>query len=185
VTAAAEEGKEVEFENFVLLRLRSGNRVRAESGVELAYPTDFDPPQIATKVDHATVALAAKRIAEKGFLDSPATSPLWPSTPITPTSFEYRSVGSMIEVEPALSADKRSIDTNLALKSTKFTGWEPMFEGSALLQPKFDSESVTSANILRMGQPSFIGTLNPAPTTESALPKDARVRLVFITPSLR
>ena len=38
----------------------------------------------------------------------------FPATPANPTAFDYRNVGTIVEVEPQLDADEKTITVNLA-----------------------------------------------------------------------
>ena len=118
----------------------------------MIYPTEFDPPQIPTNV---------------GELPNPfiigVTYGLQPAvvTPSTPTAFETRRVGVVLDVEPVISEDGRTVDLTIVPEVTDFIGFvnygSPIrtvgLEGSAtveltenrIYQPIFSTRRVTTA----------------------------------------
>jgi len=71
---------------------------------EFIYPTEYDPPEIPNQ-----------------FAGVPGSQP--PVTPATPTAFETRKLGQMIEVEPTASADTKSVGLNVLLDVSDFSGF--------------------------------------------------------------
>lgn len=96
---------------------RSGNKASVEVVRELIYPTEFDPPQIPTNVG-----------GNISFFDQdgnqlPQVLPAIPVTPTTPTAFEMRRVGTILEVEPVIADDGRSVDLTITPELTEFEGF--------------------------------------------------------------
>jgi len=69
---------------------------------EFRYPSQFDPPQIAS---------------------GGSGSPFTPFTPSTPSAFVARNVGVELQVTPTVNADGYSIDLELRPKVTEFDGF--------------------------------------------------------------
>ncbi|MFM2177777.1 MAG: hypothetical protein RL015_1875 [Verrucomicrobiota bacterium] len=97
---------------------RSGNKASVEIIRELIYPTEFDPPQIPTNIGGNIVLFDA----DTGEL-LPQEIPPIPVTPTTPTAFETRRVGTILEVEPVIADDGRSVDLTITPELTEFDGF--------------------------------------------------------------
>lgn len=83
---------------------KSGVKATVDITREFIYPTEFDPPQLP----QATLAsLAALPIA----------------TPTTPTAFEMRKTGVVLELEPVIEEDARSVEVNISAELTDFEGF--------------------------------------------------------------
>lgn len=77
---------------------RSGNKASVEVVRELIYPTEFDRRQIPTNTGGNTIIIDA----DTG-KPLPQSTPPIPVTPTTPTAFETRRVGTILDVEPVIS----------------------------------------------------------------------------------
>lgn len=97
---------------------RSGTKASVELVRELIYPTEFDPPQIPTNIGNAAGVIDV----DTGEL-IPQEIPPIPVTPTTPTAFETRRVGTVLEVEPVISDDGRSVDLTITPELTEFDGF--------------------------------------------------------------
>lgn len=85
--------------------VKPGNRARIESGLELIYPVEFDPPELPQEV---SVGVDAG---------------IFPVTPAHPTTFEMRPLGFTLEVEPAISPDGQMVDLALSPEFVEFIGF--------------------------------------------------------------
>ena len=85
--------------------VKPGHRARIESGVELIYPVEFDPPELPQEV---SVGLGAG---------------IFPVTPAHPTTFEMRPLGFTLEVEPTISPDGNMVDLALSPEFVEFIGF--------------------------------------------------------------
>jgi general secretion pathway protein D len=98
--------------------MKSGVKTEIEMVREFPYPTEFDPPEIPQNFDPngtiATSALSGTTQQRSG------TAPI---TPTTPTAFEVRKVGSLLEVEAVVSEDGRQVELTLAPSTTEFEGF--------------------------------------------------------------
>jgi len=93
---------------------KSGQKATIENVREFIYPTEFDPPQIPTNVGGAN---------NNAIIVGPTSLPPIPVTPTTPTAFETRRVGMVLDVEPLISEDGRSIDLTITPEFTEFLGF--------------------------------------------------------------
>ncbi|MBV6500396.1 MAG: hypothetical protein CJBNEKGG_02874 [Prosthecobacter sp.] len=139
---------------------KSGQPASVEIVREMIYPTEFDPPQIPTNVGATNVIFIG--------VPPPLTIPPIPVTPTTPTAFETRRVGMVLNVEPVISDDARSVDLTLTPEFTEFVGFvnygSPIFNVTStsvapgvnlvgkqeltpntILQPIFSTKKVTTA----------------------------------------
>ena len=99
-------------ESYVVAK--PGQRARIERIREFIYPTEYDPPEIPNNI-------GSNAIGE--FI----------ATPATPTAFEMREVGSVIEVEPTVSADNQTVNVNIVADFTDFAGF--INYGTPLVNP--------------------------------------------------
>ena len=88
---------------------KNGQKATVELQREVIYPTEFDPPQVPQAQgggQQQGFGLAQQQIA----------------TPTTPTAFEMRKTGVVLEVEPVIGEDG-SVELNLAPEVTDFEGF--------------------------------------------------------------
>ncbi len=79
---------------------RSGQRSTSESIEEFIYPTEYDPATIPEKVESKDKEEADKsKVNPRDFAVGP-----------TPTAFETRNLGSMLEIEPTIDESGKLID---------------------------------------------------------------------------
>lgn len=97
---------------------RSGNKASIEIVRELIYPTEFDPPQIPTNIGGNVIVYNA---ATGEII--PQVIPPIPVTPTTPTAFEMRRIGTVLDVEPVIAEDGRSVDLTITPELTEFDGF--------------------------------------------------------------
>lgn len=140
---------------------KSGQQASIEIVREMIYPTEFDPPQIPTNVGSNVIFIGVGP-------PPPLTIPPIPVTPTTPTAFETRRVGMVLNVEPVISDDARSVDLTLTPEFTEFVGFvnygSPIFSvatasiaglgnlvarneltPNTILQPIFSTKKITTA----------------------------------------
>ena len=147
---------------------KSGNRTNITVSREMRYPTEFDPPQIPQTLS-TEIPLGGNTVAVYGASD------FAPITPSTPTAFEMRDVGIILEVEPLVGPDNRTIELNLVPSSTEFEGFIDYGEditntvpgpfGSRIpynvqndiLQPIFRSNKVNTSVTVWDGQTVVLG----------------------------
>lgn len=97
---------------------KSGVTTEIEMVREFPYPTEFDPPQIPQNIDYqGNLTLVGGNGPNTSFA---GTAPV---TPTTPTAFETRKVGSLLEVETVVSPDGRQVELTLSPSTTEFEGF--------------------------------------------------------------
>lgn len=98
---------------------RPGQRARVSMVREFIFPTEYDPPELPNQVGG-------------GFFNGNNQDPnqvvggatrATPVTPAHPTSFDMREVGTILEVDATVSADRNYIDVQLAPVQTDFDGF--------------------------------------------------------------
>lgn len=100
---------------------RSGQRSSIQVIREFIYPTEYEPPELPNQVGGGDFFGGGGLGGGLGGLGGGANT--MPVTPATPTAFEMRPVGMVLEVEPVVSADRRFIDLVLNPVLTEFDGF--------------------------------------------------------------
>lgn len=91
---------------------KGGQKATIDLAREFRYPTEFDPPEIPQQV--GTVRVGNQQLQGDGSA---------PITPSTPTTFEMRKVGTVIEMEPVISANGKEVEILLTPETTEFEGF--------------------------------------------------------------
>lgn len=104
---------------------KSGTRATMEVTREFIYPTEFDPPQLPQGGGGGGGGLLG------------GTSTTMIATPTTPTAFEMRRTGVILEAEPTVGADGNTIELTLAPEVTEFDGF--INYGSPIYSPSSNS----------------------------------------------
>lgn len=126
---------------------RSGQRSKVESIQEFIYPTEYDPPGMATGSGEGDDEIA--------------------TTVPNPTAFETRNVGTTLEVDPVLGADDRTVDLNLAPELVYLVDRENYGEHRVgetevdVVMPVFYTTKLTTQITLIAGEPYFAGVMTP------------------------
>jgi len=90
---------------------RPGERAQVFAGRSFIYPTEYEPPELPQRVVAGAVP---------------------PRVPATPTAFEERNLGALIEVEPSVDDQKQYINLALSPQFVDFQGF--INYGSPLLE---------------------------------------------------
>jgi general secretion pathway protein D len=96
---------------------RSGQQSKIEIIREFIYPTEYEPPELPNTVSTPVEVNVVTGEVRNG------VPPLVPITPATPTSFETRPVGVVLDVLPTVSADRYYVDIALNPSVTDFDGF--------------------------------------------------------------
>lgn len=156
--------------------VKPGQIAKIEQVREFIYPTEYDPPEIPNSF--GVVQVGDTQIT---YLDQ---DPVFPATPATPTAFETRRVGKMLEVEPTVAADNRTVSLNVLLDFTDFSGFinygTPITNSAFLvngqpsvvtpneiLMPVFDAIKETTNVAVWDGQTVAIGGFHGESITDS------------------
>lgn len=107
VMRALSQKKGVDVNASPSVTTKSGLKAIAEVTQEFIYPTEFDPPRLPQGGGQITGGGGQQQIA----------------TPTTPTAFEMRKTGVLVEVEPIISEDGRTVELTIAPELTQFEGF--------------------------------------------------------------
>ncbi len=105
VLRALSQKKGIDVNASPSVTTKSGLKAIAEVTQEFIYPTEFDPPRLPQ--GGGTISSQQQMIA----------------TPTTPTAFEMRKTGVVVEVEPVISEDGRTVELTIAPELTQFEGF--------------------------------------------------------------
>lgn len=131
---------------------KSGVKAVAEITREVIYPTEFDPPQLPQN----NRLIATNLIA----------------TPTTPTAFETRKTGIIVEVEPVISEDGKSVEVTIAPELTDFEGF--VNYGSAIFAP-------TSSSFIPVTLPAGLSAFVPLVQPERLITPNTILQPIFKT----
>lgn len=101
VLRALNQKKGIDVLSAPKVTTKSGTRATMEVVREFRYPREYSPPEIPT---------------------STGSGPQ-PITPATPTDFDMKKVGVVLEVEPTVGPDNKTIDLRLLPQVTEFEGF--------------------------------------------------------------
>lgn len=132
--------------------VQPGQIARISQVREFIYPTEYDPPEIPNQIGDGIGG---------GGVEA------FPVTPATPTAFEMRELGGVIEVEPTVSSDNKTINLNVLADFTEFGGFinygTPIRVGTLdvtenrILMPVFDAIKETTNVTIWDGNTIAIG----------------------------
>lgn len=94
---------------------KPGQLARVEQVREFIYPTEYDPPEIPNETGVIPDGANRRLVGE--------STGLFPATPATPTAFETRNLGKVVEVEPTVSQDNKTVNLNITADFTDFVGF--------------------------------------------------------------
>ncbi|MBC7820678.1 MAG: hypothetical protein IAG10_27655 [Planctomycetaceae bacterium] len=120
---------EVALVAVVVLKGVAGKKLMSESIQEVRYPTEFEPPQLPQDVPKEKAAEVLKN---------------WPVVGITPTAFETRNTGAMLELEATVSDDGAWISAQVVPQHVRL-----------LRFAKYDAGVLPSGERLSVEQPQF------------------------------
>ncbi|WAC21214.1 type II and III secretion system protein [Luteolibacter sp. SL250] len=83
---------------------------------EFIYPTEYEPPEIPQTISSTEIYLNGVYVGSEG-------NNSFPVTPATPTAFDMREVGVILEVLPTADANKRFIEVVMKPSITDFDGF--------------------------------------------------------------
>lgn len=122
---------------------KPGQNARIEQVREFIYPTEYDPPEIPNDI--------GGNVPFPGVIFVGAFSGRFPATPATPTAFETRPLGSVIEVLPTVASDNLTVNLDILADFSDFVGFinygTPIRNGVFLLS-NGDPSTVTENRIL-------------------------------------
>ncbi|MDF1816552.1 MAG: type II and III secretion system protein, partial [Verrucomicrobiales bacterium] len=145
------QAKSVDFLCDTKLLIRPGQRGKVEIQREFIYPTEYDPPEVPNGIVGTTSSA------------NPNTIPI---VPATPTAFEMRPLGKIVEVEPTVSQDNHTVSLEVLVEFTEFSGFVnygtpiPGITENRILMPVFDVVREVTSISLWDGQSVAIGGLH-------------------------
>lgn len=95
---------------------RSGQASSVHIIREFIYPTEYEPPEIPDTISSTEIYVNGVYVGSEG-------GNSFPVTPATPTAFEKRDVGVILEVLPTADANKQYIDVTLNPSVVDFDGF--------------------------------------------------------------
>lgn len=114
VLRSLNQAKGVDIASNISVLTRAGQIASVKAVREFIYPTEYDPPEIPDTVTTNVTVIGAT--------DGLSTSPV-PVTPATPTAFEMRELGSLVEVEGSIGPDGETISVTLNPEVIEFQGF--------------------------------------------------------------
>ncbi len=147
------------------VRVRSGERATIDATRTFFYPTAYDAPQIITTQQQANNQQGGAQQAP-----SPAAA-----IPAFPSSFDKQEIGVILNAQPTVGGDSRTIDLSLVPEITDFEGFinygDPItvspggseaavtLVSNQILQPVFNVRRVTTKVFVKDGFTVVLGGL--------------------------
>lgn len=103
---------------------KNGVKANVEITREIIYPTEFDPPQLPQGGGRSAGIIGM-------------AGPPMIATPTTPTAFETRKTGVLLDVEPIISEDGRTVELTITPELSDFEGF--INYGSPIYSPSSQS----------------------------------------------
>lgn len=113
VARALNQKKGVDVLSVPSIVAKGGQRASIILAREFIYPTEFDPPEIPQQFGNVG--------GRRGRGGSIVTE--IPITPTTPTTFEMRRLGAVIEMEPIISENGKEVELLIQPEFTEFEGF--------------------------------------------------------------
>ncbi len=135
VIRALSQQKGVDLMSAPKVTTKSGNSATIKIIREFPFPTEFDPPE---EPPEPSLGQAVQGLAAIGGIIS-QTSMI---APATPTGFEKRDLGVMLEVNPQVGADNYTIDLSLRPEVVEFDGFINF--GSPVIGPTLNPLEIPS-----------------------------------------
>ena len=137
VLRALNQNKGVDLVTAPKVTTKMGQKATVEIVREFIYPSQYDLPQVSSTRGNAYT----------------------PVTPTSPTAFQMKPVGVMLEVDPQIGQDKYTIDLTLVPRVVEFDGFinygSPIYANVAytLLAGSYSGRILATANVIN--QPVF------------------------------
>ena len=145
VIRALSQQKGVDLMSAPKVTTKSGNSASIKIIRQFPYPTEFDPPE----VPESTGVGGAVGGTTNNNAGASIVSLNSMITPSTPTGFEKRDLGVLLEVEPQVGADNYTIDLSLTPEVVEFDGF--INYGSPVIGPRYDPSVISAGDLSGIG----------------------------------
>jgi general secretion pathway protein D len=98
---------------------RSGQSAKIEIIREFIYPSEYEPPELPQQIGNNN----QNQFNNNGGGGGGGFAGVTPITPAHPTAFEKRNVGTVLEVNPIVGADRKYIELTIKPEMTNFDGF--------------------------------------------------------------
>lgn len=158
----------------------SGQRAVVESILEHKYGTEFSAPQIPQTIS----APEPPKKVTKTTIITEESGGSFPRTAATPTAFEKRDVGVMLEVEPTVNEALTEISIQMAVSHIALQGTVKfkVDNNGEIEQPEFYTKKISTNVLLKNGGVAFLGTIEPDKTLTKG---EDLTEVVFVRATVR
>lgn len=157
--------------SFLMVRSDSGQKVTGEQIQEYIYPTEYEPAELPNTVANTEKSEGGKKI-EGG---------VFPVTPATPTSYDTRLLGEILEVEAMSDADGKTIHLRVAPTRVSLIQRESIGQGvSKVEMPRIANPRLMTGVVTKSGKPAYLGTVSD-PSELQKGEKEDQVFFAFVT----
>ena len=98
---------------------RSGQSAKIEIIREFIYPSEYEPPELPQQIGNNN----QNQFNNNGGGGGGGFAGVTPITPAHPTAFEKRNLGTVLEVNPIVGADRKYIELTIKPEMTNFDGF--------------------------------------------------------------
>ena len=144
---------------------RSGQSASVEVIREFIYPTEYEPPELPNSVGFLNNGDNDNNLN----IGAGTTLGVFPVTPANPTAFDTEPVGCVLEVEPLVGQDRRTVELSVSPSLVEFDGFvnygSPIQIGdttiteNTILQPVFSRTRVNTSVVAYDGATVVLGGL--------------------------
>jgi hypothetical protein len=171
ISELVKQGKARIFETLLCSSL-SGTKSLSRSGLELIYPTTFEPAQISTNPVFPTNGTPQEPKYGKD-----ATGP-------SPVEFDTRDLGNRMECEATIQPNLQQIDLIIAPEIISHVGfeayskWKGAYDKTDIKMPNIYAIKFHSSITVSAGKPFFISAVSPK--DENGKTDTTRKLMVFV-----
>lgn len=157
--------KQATLEKLMVANVVNGTRIAVEQIESYEYPTEFDPPQLPQTlalIDPGPSTAHAPLPPSTNTKRSPFNGGLGIMSTTTPTAFEQKSLGDLLELDSDAAEQGKEPRVTYALETFALSSLEHLRD---IPTPIFSHRKLIGIVSPHSGSPTFLGTYNAAQRT--------------------
>lgn len=177
-------------EALTVTRLRSGQQVSSTAATEHIYPTEYDPPELPSQVGVLMTRAGKDDPTPAPDLDALRDAPSRDAlgalvTPATPTTFQTRMIGTILEADASFDSKTGLIDLMIRPEHVALVGRIEFGQGvSTVTMPEIESQDLSTSVAVKPSTPHLLGTMNRPPVSKLKADSANEIWFAFATVTL-